>query len=64
MFVIIGIAVVVAGVLGGFMMHGGPPGVLLQWNEFLIIGGASLGSLLVGRQIHARTVHEPAENAV
>lgn len=48
MFIFIGIAVVIIGVLGGFMMHGGPPGVLLQWNEFLIIGGASIGSLLVG----------------
>jgi chemotaxis protein MotA len=48
MFVIIGIAIVVIGVLGGFMMHGGPPAVLLQWNEFLIIGGAAIGSLLIG----------------
>jgi len=30
------------------MLHGGPPAVLLQWSEFLIIGGASVGSLLVG----------------
>lgn len=48
MFVIIGIAIVVVGVLGGFVMHGGPLGVLLQWNEFLIIGGSGIGSLLVG----------------
>jgi len=48
MFVIIGIAVVVGGVLGGFMLHGGPLAVLLQWSEFLIIGGASIGSMLVG----------------
>ena len=48
MFVIIGIAIVIIGVLGGFVMHGGPLLVLLQWNEFLIIGGAALGSLLVG----------------
>jgi len=48
MFVIIGIALVIVGVLGGFMMHGGPPAVLVQWNEFLIIGGAAIGSLLVG----------------
>ena len=47
MFVIIGIAVVVACVLGGFVMHEGPLLVLLQWNEFLIIGGAAIGSLLV-----------------
>ena len=48
MFIFIGIAVVIGGVLGGFMLHGGPPGVLLQWSEFLIIGGAAAGSLLVG----------------
>ncbi|HUN65377.1 MAG TPA: flagellar motor stator protein MotA [Bacteroidota bacterium] len=48
MFVIIGIAVVIIGVLGGFMMHGGSLAVLLQWNEFLIIGGSGVGSLLVG----------------
>ena len=48
MFVIIGIAVVLVGVLGGYMLHGGPLGVLLQWSEFMIIGGAGLGSLLLG----------------
>jgi chemotaxis protein MotA len=48
MFVIIGFAIVTLGVLGGFVMHGGPLGVLLQWNEFLIIGGAGVGSLIVG----------------
>ena len=34
--------------MGGFMLHGGPPEVLLQWSEFLIIGGAAVGSLVVG----------------
>jgi chemotaxis protein MotA len=48
MFVIIGIAIVLLGVLGGFALNGGPLGVLLQWGEFLIIGAASIGSLLVG----------------
>ncbi len=48
MFVIIGIAVVVIGVLGGFVLHGGPLPVLLQYNEFLIIGGAAIGSVLIG----------------
>ncbi len=47
MFVIIGIAVVFGGVLGGFTLHGGPLPVLLQWSEFLIIGGAAVGSMLV-----------------
>jgi len=47
MFVIIGSVVVIASVLIGFMMHEGHLLVLLQWNEFLIIGGAAIGSLLV-----------------
>jgi chemotaxis protein MotA len=48
MMVFIGIAIVVLGVLGGYVLHGGPLGVLLQWSEFMIIGGAALGSLIVG----------------
>ena len=47
MFVIIGIVVVFIGVLGGFVLEGGPLLVLFQWKEFLIIGGAALGSLLI-----------------
>jgi chemotaxis protein MotA len=47
MFVIIGIIVVIASVLIGYKMHEGPLLVLLQWNEFIIIGGAAIGSLLV-----------------
>lgn len=47
MFVIIGIGIVIVGVLGGYLLHGGPLGVLLQWSEFMIIGGAAAGSLLV-----------------
>jgi chemotaxis protein MotA len=48
MFVIIGIAIVLIGVIGGFVLHGGPLLVLLQWTEFLIIGGAGVGSVLIG----------------
>ncbi len=47
MFVIIGIVVVIGSVLGGFVSHGGPLGVLVQPSEFVIIGGAALGALLV-----------------
>jgi len=52
MFVIIGIVVVIACVLGGFVMHEGPLGVLVQVNEFLIIGGAAIGSMLVSAPTH------------
>lgn len=47
MFVIIGALVVFGSVIGGFMMHGGPVLVLIQISEFIIIGGAGIGALLV-----------------
>lgn len=47
MFVIIGIVVVLGSVLGGFVLEGGPLLVLMQVAEFLIIGGAALGALLI-----------------
>jgi chemotaxis protein MotA len=46
-FVIIGILVVLGGVLGGFVFEGGPLLVLMQIGEFIIIGGAAIGSLLI-----------------
>ena len=48
MFLIIGMLVVVASVAGGYIMEGGEPLVLNQPAEFVIIGGAALGSLLIG----------------
>jgi chemotaxis protein MotA len=47
MFIIIGAVVVIIGVLGGFMWSGGNPMLLLQFPEFLTIGGATIGSLLI-----------------
>jgi chemotaxis protein MotA len=47
MLVIVGIVVVIGGVLGGFMVAGGNPVLLLQYSEFITIGGATIGSLLV-----------------
>lgn len=46
MLAIIGILVIFAGVLGGFIMHRGNLGTLVQPSEFLIIGGAALGAML------------------
>jgi chemotaxis protein MotA len=46
-FVIIGSVIVIVGVLGGFLLEGGPLLVLMQVAEFMIIGGAAIGSLLV-----------------
>lgn len=48
MFTIIGYVIVFGAVIGGFVLEGGPIAVLNQTIEFLIIGGAAIGSLLAG----------------
>jgi chemotaxis protein MotA len=45
-FIIIGIAVVLLCVVVGYAMDGGNFGVLIQINEFVILGGAGFGSFL------------------
>jgi chemotaxis protein MotA len=47
MFIIIGAIVVTVGVIVGFLMAGGNLMVLLQISEFVTIGGAAIGSLLI-----------------
>jgi len=47
MIVIVGIIIVMAAVLGGFTMAGGHVGVLVHVSEFVVIGGAAIGSLVV-----------------
>jgi chemotaxis protein MotA len=47
MLTIVGFIVVAGAVIGGFIMEGGQLMVLFQPAEFLIIGGASLGALLI-----------------
>jgi chemotaxis protein MotA len=39
--------VVITAVLGGFMIAGGHPLVLVQPSEFIVIGGAALGAILI-----------------
>lgn len=56
MFVIIGILVVLGGVLGGFALEGGPFLVLMQTAEFMIIGGAALGALLISAPVKVLTL--------
>jgi chemotaxis protein MotA len=46
-FVIIGLVVVFGAVIGGYLMHHGQIAVLIQPNEFLILGGAAVGTLLI-----------------
>lgn len=43
MLLIIGAVIVVASVLGGYVLHGGHLMVLWQPTEILIIGGAAVG---------------------
>lgn len=47
MFIIIGAIVVLGGVVVGFTMAGGQLAVLIQISEFITIGGATIGSLLI-----------------
>jgi chemotaxis protein MotA len=49
---IIGIVIVFGAILVGFLMEKGPVAVLLQPSEFIIIGGAALGTLIAGNQMH------------
>lgn len=46
MFTVIGIVVVFGAVMVGYIMHQGNIAVLIQINEFVILGGAGLGSFL------------------
>jgi len=47
-FVLIGFAVVFGSILLGYTMHGGKIGALMQYTEFIIIGGAAIGSIVIG----------------
>ncbi len=48
MFVIIGFVVVFGSIYFGYTMHGGKISALMQISEFIIIGGAGLGSVIIG----------------
>ena len=47
MFVIIGIVVVTVGVIVGYLVAGGNLILLIQVSEFITIGAAAIGSLLI-----------------
>ena len=47
MFTIIGSAIVVACVIGGFLLEHGNLAVLFQPVELLIIGGAAIGGFII-----------------
>ena len=48
MFVLVGIGIVFVSILVGYTMHGGKIAALMQYTEFIIIGGAAFGSVVVG----------------
>ncbi|MCX6147958.1 MAG: flagellar motor stator protein MotA [Candidatus Kapabacteria bacterium] len=52
MFVIIGIVLVIGSMLAGYMMHHGQIGVLIQINEFIILGGVAFGSMVVANPMY------------
>ena len=52
MLLIIGAVIVVASVLGGYVLHGGHLLVLWQPTEVLIIGGAAIGSFIIANPVH------------
>jgi flagellar motor component MotA len=47
MLVLIGYFVVLGATLGGFMIAGGYPAVLMHVSEFVVIGGIGMGVLVV-----------------
>lgn len=47
MMIVIGIVVVIACVVGGFLVAGGELILLVQVSEFIVIGGAAFGSMLI-----------------
>jgi chemotaxis protein MotA len=47
MLLLIGFIIVIASMLGGFMIAGGQPLVLLHVSEFVIIGGVAIGILVI-----------------
>jgi len=52
MFSIIGILIVIAAILGGYLMEHGNIKVLLQPAELLIIAGAAMGTVLIANPLH------------
>lgn len=51
MLVIVGLVIVLGSVVLGYTAHGGKLYVLWQWTEFVIIGGAGLGALIMGNKL-------------
>lgn len=52
MFAIIGIVIVFGSVIGGYLMEHGNIKVLIQPAELVVIGGASIGTVLIANPLH------------
>ena len=52
MFAIIGMVVVIGAILGGYLMEHGNIRVLIQPAELVVIGGASIGTVLIANPLH------------
>src|SRR6202166_5024153 len=52
MFAIIGIVIVFGSVVGGYLMEHGNLKVLIQPAELVVIGGASIGTVLIANPLH------------
>lgn len=52
MFAIIGIVIVFGSVIGGYLMEHGNLKVLIQPAELVVIGGASIGTVLIANPLH------------
>jgi chemotaxis protein MotA len=52
MLIIVGAVIVFAATLGGFMMAGGHPGVLMHLSEFVVILGIPIGVLVIATPVH------------
>lgn len=52
MLIFVGIGIVLAAMLGGFIVAGGSPGALLHPSEFIVILGIALGVLVIASPSH------------
>jgi chemotaxis protein MotA len=52
MLIVVGVVIVFASTLGGFMLAGGKPAVLLHVSEFVVIGGVAAGVLVIASPGH------------
>lgn len=59
MLILVGYIIVLGATLGGFMVAGGHPAVLLHISEFIVIGGIAMGLLVVAspKKVLTDTLH-------